>query len=244
MQQEIIKERIQDTADICINSGRAKFFGFLTPEEAVLADRILSRQSIRYGFFGGYEGAMRVVLGCFPDWWPEEEYPIQPLTAVFRKSDTVTHRDILGALMGLGLKRETVGDILTEEGRAVFFVLSEISDYVMNEFTKAGRVGLKTQKGFEAPLPDSGVLKEFSMTVASRRLDCVVSALANISRGRAAEKIEQGFVRLNSLTAVKPTKQINDGDIVAVRGSGKFIVESLCDRTRKDRLVLKYKKYI
>lgn len=244
MDTDLLKDRISDTANIAEKNNRPKFLGFLSPEEAVLADRVLQHRSVKYGFFGGFEGSNRVMLGCFPDWAEDVEYPITPITATFRKIDNISHRDVLGSLMALGLKRETVGDILIEQGRAVMFVTDETSGYVLTQIEKIGRVGVTLKIGFDLPLPQVGTLKEFTETISSERLDCVVSALAGISRGKASEKIEQSLVSINSVITEKVTRQVYNGDIISIRGSGRFVIDSLEDKTRKNRIVLKYKKYV
>ena len=244
METELLTARIGDTADICDNTMRPKFLGFLSPEQAVLATNILSKRNIKFSFFGGYDDAQRVVLGCFPDWAEEFSFPITAVTFSSRKTHALQHKDFLGSLMGLGIKRETVGDILVEEGRAVAFLLDEISDYVLNEVEKIGRTGVTLAVGYNKPLPQKGELKEFTQTVASLRLDCVVSAVADLSRNVADQKIKDGMVSVNSVTVQKSTKTVCDGDILTVRGSGKFIIASTTDRSRKDRIILKYKKYV
>jgi len=244
MQSELLKERIFDTADICEKTNRPKFLGFLSLEQAVYAEKLLEHRNIRYELFGGYEGATRVILGCFPDWVKEPDFPLSVLTAEFRKADTVTHRDVLGTLTGLGLKRETIGDILLEEGRAVIFLTEETEKFVLTQVEKIGRVGVKLKSGADYPLPRASEMAEFTDTISSTRLDCVVSAVAKVSRGKAAEIIGQGLVAVNSFACEKSTKTVAEGDVVAVRGSGKFIVISISDKTRKDRTVLKYKKYV
>lgn len=244
METELFKARIGDTADLSEKTGTPKFLGFLSREEAVLADRLLTNRAVKYGFGGGYEGAERVFLGCFPDWCEDEFYPITPITFSFRKADTLAHRDILGFLMSLGLKREAVGDILVEEGRAVAFLSEDISGFVISQTEKVGRTGVTVSEGFKEPLPRKGELSEFTVTVASDRLDCVVAALAGISRKAALEKISAGEVSLNSVICEKPTLSVNEGDALTVRKKGKFIVDSFGGRTKKDRVIINYKKYI
>lgn len=244
MESELFVARVGDTADICERTGRPKYMGFLSAEQCVLAYRLLSKRTVDFALFGGYDNAERQVLGCFPDWMGEKGFPVDAITFTYRKSDILHHKDFLGSLMALGIKRETVGDILTEEGRAVVFVLDEITDYILTEVGKIGRIGVTAQKGFSEPLPQKNSLKEFTETVASLRLDCVVSAIAGISRAVATEKINDGFVSVNSVTAQKNTKFVADGDIITVRGSGKFIIDTTSDRTKKDRIILKYKKYV
>ncbi|MBR6510365.1 MAG: hypothetical protein IKT38_07150 [Clostridia bacterium] len=244
MQSEIFPARIIDTLDICEKTNKPKFLGFLSAEEAVYAEKILENRKASYSFFGGYDEAERVLLGCFPEYITEQKFPITAITFSFRKEYSLTHRDFLGSLMALGIGRETVGDILVEPERAVAFVSDDITDYILNEVKKIGRVGVLVSIGASLPLPQKSSLAEFSCTVASGRLDCVVALLCNISRNEASQKIEFGLVSVNSVQTEKTTKQISSGDIITVRGKGKFIIESLCDKTRKNRIILKYKKYI
>lgn len=244
MDAELFKARIGDTADLCERTSTPKFLGFLTREEAILADKILNNRNIRYDFSGGYEDSERVFLGCFPDWCEDSFYPITALTFSYRKADTLAHRDVLGYLMSLGLKREAIGDILIEEGRAVAFLNDDVADFVLSQTEKVGRTGVKVTKGFVEPLPQRNELVEFSVTVASERLDCVVSALAGISRKTASEKIISGEVSINSVICEKVTAMVNEGDAVSIRKKGKFIIDSFGGKTKKDRVVINCKKYI
>jgi len=243
METELLIARINDTADICDRTGKPKHFGFLTCEQAVLARKLLEKRNVRFDFSGGYPQAERVMLGCFPDWMEDTFYPIEAITFKFRKSDTLGHRDVLGSLMSLGIVRESVGDILIEEGRAVVFAADEIADYIISQTEKIGRIGVTAQKGFCEPLPEKNTLADFSGTVSSERLDCVVAALAGVSRAEANRKIAEGAVGVNSVICEKSTKAVAEGDIITIRGKGKFIIDSVDDRTRKNRIILKYKKY-
>ena len=244
METEILKARINDTADICERTSRPKFLGFLSKEESVLADRLMQHRNTDYGFFGGYEDAERTLLGCFPEWDEEKQFPIVSITFTYRKTDKLSHRDFLGSLMGLGLTRESVGDILVGEGRAVAFLTEDICEFVISQTEKIGRTGVTVTKGHELPLPEKSEIREFDCTVASERLDCVVAAVCNLSRSLAAQKIAEGLVSVNSVVTEKTTKVLVSGDAVTVRGKGKFIIDSLDGKTRKNRIVLKYKKYV
>ena len=243
MESEILIARISDTLDISQKTSKPKFFGFLSREEAALTQKTLDNRNANYILFGGYEGAERVMLGCLPDWCDETNFPISAVTFSFRAVDELRHRDFLGALMALGITRECVGDILVENGRAVAFLKDEILPFVLNNVTKIGRVGVLVSQGFCEPLPISDKLLNASVTVSSLRLDCVVSAVACVSRNKANELIDMGFVAVNSLICEKATKQIAAGDVLSVRGKGKFIVTNTQNKTRKDRTVLEFKKY-
>ncbi len=244
MEEKVFCARVNDTAQICARTERPKFLGFLTESETAKAQEILKNSGVKYEFFGGFDGADRVMLCCKPDWCDEVRFPILPITASFRECDIISHRDILGALMGLGISRESVGDILIEKGRAVFFIAEDISDFVLSELNKAGRVGLRLKVGADEPLPQMSELKSFTETVASLRLDCVVAAILKISRAKAVSLLEEGLVSINSAACVKATRIISAGDKITVRGKGKFTVDSLEDKTKKGRTVLKYSKYV
>lgn len=244
MDSELLRARILDTVALCEKTFSAKFLGFLSEEEVSFAESVLKNKKVKYSFYGGYKDATRRYLACFCDYLNEDDFPVTQVNFTFRKSETLTHRDVLGALMGLGLKREKVGDILIEEGRAVCFVSLDVADYVVSQIEKIGRTGVKSQIGFTNSLPKGAKLENFSQTVASSRIDAVVAALANTSRNLSLEKIAAGLVSLNSQEVSKPTKSVAAGDVVTIRGKGKFFIESISDITKKNRIVLKYKKYV
>lgn len=244
MESELLAARINDVANTAYKSDSFKFLGFLRLEEKAFAQTLLSKRNIKFSFFGGYPEAERVLLCVLPEWADDIPFPITPLTFTYRKSDVLTHRDFLGAILALGIKRETIGDILIADGYAVAFVLVDIADYIVSQINKVGKVGVEVKIGYDAPLPTLQRLEEFSTTVSSERLDCVVSALCGISRSQALLKIESGLVTINSQESLKPTKQVVASDAISIRGKGKFIISSLADKTRKNRIILKYKKYV
>lgn len=244
MDEKVFDARVEDTFRQCVNTDKPKFLGFLTESETGKAEAILKGLGGKFSFFGGFPEADRVMLCCKPYWCDEAEFPIVPVTATFRNQDSLTHRDILGALMGLGIKREAVGDILIEEGRAVFFLAEEISGFVLNELAKAGRVGIKLKVGADFPLPEMSKLMSFRETVSSCRLDCIVSAIANCSRNKAAELIADGLVSVNSILCGKVTKTVASGDKITVRGKGKFNIVSCDALSKKGRTILEYSKYM
>ena len=243
MESEILIARINDTYDISQKTLKPKYFGFLRREEAVLAQRTLDNRGADYTLFGGYDGAERVMLGCLPDWCSDADFPITAVTFSYREADELRHRDFLGSLTALGITRESIGDILVESGRAVVFLKNEVLPFVLSNIEKIGRVGVKSKLGYDAPLPQADCLKEASVTVSSLRLDCVVSAVCGVSRNKANELIDVGFVTVNSVVCEKATKQVCDGDAISVRGKGKFIVGNTLLKTKKDRTVLEFKKY-
>ncbi len=243
MDSKLLLARVQDTLDAALRSGKPRFLGFLSNEELVLATRFLDNQNARYLINGGFETAERTFICCLPDWADETDFPITAVTFTFRKNDILRHRDFLGSLMALGIKREAVGDILIESGRSVVFLTEEICDFVLKNISKIGKVGVIAKNGFELPLPQKDDLLEKTVTISSCRLDCVVSAVAGISRNTATEFINNGFVCVNSVVCEKVTKQVLENDILSVRTKGKFQISSLAEKTKKQRIILVYKTY-
>ena len=129
-----------------------------------------------------------------------------------------------------------MGDILIEEGRAVAFVSDDVKEYILNQVEKIGRVGVNMTEGCSFPLPEGDRLEEFTATAASDRIDCIAATLCGL--------IAAGLITVNSVSVSKPTKSIAAGDVISVRGKGRYIAVSLDGRTKKDRIIIKYKKYI
>ncbi len=245
MDLSVLRDRARDAVLIAEKTCAPHFIGFLTAEERALLLKEAGGENI--SFFGGYEDAERVFFAALPDWCQKDNneiFPIVPLTLSFKEDYALAHRDFLGTLMSLGIKRECVGDILIEKGRAVVFLSRDIAEFVMLNLTKVGGVGIVAKKGFEVPLPGLGTLCDFSDTVASLRLDCVVSALAKVSRGEACRMIETGLITVNSLPQEKITKTVSKNDKITLRGRGKFIIDDVSGVSKKGRVILKYKKYV
>ena len=243
METGIISARVQDMVRRVDTQSIPVFWGFLRPEEAAEVKAILGTTAAR--FYGGYDGAERTYV-CFYPYWADEEslnFPITAVTFRYRECDKLSHKDFLGSLMALGIKRETVGDILIGTGRAVVFLSHDIAPYVLTQISTVGRIGVTLTEGYEGTLPGISAKTEQTYTVASLRLDCVVAALAGVSRSRAEEIIGDNRVIINSITAVKPTKAVAAGDVISIRLIGKFDIISADTKTKKGRTVLITKKY-
>lgn len=246
LQAGIIKRRVEDLAGQCLKNDTCRFLGFLDSAQMLEAKRAVEKTGIKHRFFAGHAEGERMVLGLFPDWCDPEDrlFPIIPITAVFREGEKLSHRDFLGSLMSLGISRETVGDILPDDGFAVFFVLKDVAPYILSQLDKIGGTGIKLVEGLPFGLPAGKGFLEISKTVASQRLDCVVAALCNTGRSKACQLIETGLVSVNSLLAEKLTKMVGNGDKISIRGKGKYIIDSIQDRSRKGRIILKARKYL
>ena len=167
------------------------------------------------------------------------------MRATFFDGDTPTHRDFLGALMGAGIARETIGDICVSKGSCDFFVTQEIAPYILQNFTGAGRTKVHLER---IPLADVSVpeseTKEIRDTVASVRLDSVISSGFRIGRSAAAQYVSAGKVAIDGLPCEKPDKQLDEGVKISVRGLGKIKLRAINGKTKKDRVSIIIDRYI
>ncbi len=200
--------------------------------------------------FGGFPDAERKMLVYLPDYLDEnalyeEDSPIVCLRASFYEGDTPSHRDFLGALMGAGIARETVGDICVGKGYCDFFVVSEIAPYIEQNFLSAGRTKLRLQR---IPLTEASVpqpeTKEIRDTVSSLRLDSVIASGFRIGRSAAAGYITAGKVAIDGLPCEKPDKAVPEGAKISVRGLGKIQLINVGGQTRKGRISITINRYV
>ena len=237
---------LEDAAELCQRRNRPVFTGFLTESEQSAAESAMKRLHANYLLWGGFEEAERRMLGVFPpyDEPVAELFPIDGVTVSHREADRLDHRSVLGTLMAQGIERDCVGDILIESGRSVFFCRNTVTRALLSDISKIGGVGVRLSCGFSEPLPAPHSFKAVSATVASARLDCVTAALAGVGRGRAEELIIAGEVMINSVICKKVSQNVNEGDRLTVRGTGKFIIDDLGNVTRKGRRILSARKYV
>lgn len=200
--------------------------------------------------FGGYADAERQMLVYLPEYLDdsslyEEDAPLVCLRATFFEGDSPSHRDFLGALMGAGIARETVGDICVGKGSCDFFVTGEIAPYILQNFSSAGRTRLHLQaiplKDVQVPEPE---VKQIKDTLASLRLDSVISSGFRIGRSLAADYVNAGRCAINGLPCQKPDKGIAEGDKISVRGLGKIRLTTVNGETKKGRISVVIDRYV
>ena len=228
-----------------INTGLRKNImvntSFLSPRELEMA-RFLFGDLEGLHRFGGFSGAERKMLVYLPEYLDEsalydEDSPLVCLRATFYEGDNPNHRDFLGALMGAGIARETVGDICVGQSSCDFFVTTEIAPYLLQNFTGAGRTKLHLE---QIPLSEVSVpepeTKEIRDTLASLRLDSVISAGFRIGRTAAAQYVTSGRAAIDGLPCEKPDKAVEEGAKISVRGLGKISLRAINGQTKKGRI--------
>ena len=222
---------------------------FLSPRELEMARYLFGQLEGLYAF-GGYPEAERKMLVFLPDYLEEsalmeEDSPVVCLRCTFYLEDSLSHRDFLGALMGAGIGRETVGDICVDKGSCDFFVTAEIAPYILQNFTSAGRtrVHIRQIPLTEASIPTPEV-KEIKDTLASLRLDSVISSGFRIGRSLACQYIQTGKAAVDGLPCEKPDKPVAEGMKISVRGLGKIQLAAVGRKTKKDRISVVIHRYV
>ena len=200
--------------------------------------------------FGGYPDAERKMLVYLPDYLGEDalfydDGPVACLRATYFEGDSLTHRDFLGALMGAGVARETVGDICVGRGSCDFFVTREIAPYLVQNFDSAGRTRFRIA---EIPLAEASIpepeVKEIKDTLASCRLDALISSGFRIGRSLASDYVNAGKAAINGLPCTKSDKTVSEGDKVSVRGLGKLRLAQVNGQTKKGRISVVIHRYV
>ena len=191
--------------------------------------------------YGGYEGAERV-MACFgePDRYPFKCLCVSPKDMKF--ADKFTHRDILGAILNLGIKRQTTGDIIIRENRAYVFVCDTVCDLIINELHRVKRTAVVCAVS-ELPDGAAAVTEDKKATVSSLRADCVVSAVFGLSRSGAKDMFLSGLIFIRGKECGDPSYELKENDVVSVRGRGKFRYCGQDGVTGKGRLRISCKLY-
>ena len=222
---------------------------FLSPRELEMTRFLFGDEPGLYPF-GGYADAERKMLIWLPEYLDEsalydEDSPMVCLRATFWDGDTPSHRDFLGALMGAGIARETVGDICVGKESCDFFVTAEIAPYILQNFLSAGRtkVHLETIPLSQVQIAEPEV-KEIRDTVASLRLDSILATGFRIGRSLAAQYITAGKVAIDGLPCEKPDKTVSEGMKISVRGLGKIKIHAVNGQTKKGRISVVIHQYI
>ena len=251
--------------DLCgrVGGGELAITAFLSPRELAYSERYLRQKGADFRFFGGYDGAERRRVYILPDYMSDafeggcvdtvlSEYgysteitPLRILGSGYRK---LSHRDFLGSLLGLGIERSVVGDIVLlgdEEREALVFCDSAISEYIFSQLVAVANDKVRVSRADtgDIQIPDRKT-QPIRDTVASPRLDAVVAALCNLSRERARAAVVSGLVEIDFESEERPDRTLSAGTTVSVRGFGRYRVTALSDKTKKGRYRLEAEKYV
>lgn len=238
--------QIIDKANSCIKNYDVKCSDFLNPYEVKNAIDILnSERDLKYTVDGGYEEAERSVISIYPFYMEYEDIEKQirflQIEGNF-KFKTISHKDYLGSLMNLGIKREKVGDIIIHENFCQVIVSADICDFIIMNLEKVSRNNVKVKEiSKNEIIYNPPNYKEISFTITSSRLDCVISGLYNISRQESMKFINGEKVQVNYEKIKSPSKEVRDDSLISVRGKGRAKITSIGELTKKGKIKIKAK---
>ena len=222
---------------------------FLSPRELELSRFLFGAPEGLYEF-GGYGDAERKMLVYLPDYLEEsaltgEDSPVVCLRAAFYQGDSPSHRDFLGALIGAGISRENIGDICVGSDSCDFFVTQGVVSFLLPSFTGAGRTHVQlTQIPLAAVQVPEPEIREIRDTLASLRLDSVISSGFRIGRSLASQYVTAGKAAIDGLPCEKPDKPVSEGAKISVRGLGKIRLAKINGTTKKDRISVVIHQYV
>lgn len=251
-EERLLIAKVNDKLKFSISKNKITNTDFLNITEIGIIKKYLLEEKItNYFFYGGKEDADRSILIFYPEKLNEEmakknlDNILQIIRIKLPMDVKFEHREYLSGIMKLGIKRKKFGDILVVQNGADIIVLKEIAEYLKNslqELTRFRKARIELVSINELEISETK-FENLSIIVSSVRLDNFVSELAKCSRTRGIEIIEEGRVFINSILQDKPSKKVNEGDIITIRGKGKFIFDGIERTTKTDRILLNIRKY-
>ena len=252
-EERILLGRVLDKLELAQSRGVPAHTLFLSPgEQASVTDLLNAWGRPRSLFWGGYPGSERNIC-LFPADWQEDEDllagadgPVSAVQARFPAEASLTHRDILGALMGLGLTREVLGDILLPQpGVCQVVALTEAVPILLSQWESAGRYKVSLSEiSLDQLAPKPAQMRTIRDTVATLRLDAVTAAGFSLSRAKAAALVASGKVSLNHRECLKADRPVAEGDVLTCRGLGRCVVKEVPGQSKKGRTMVVLDRYV
>ncbi|MTI47755.1 RNA-binding protein [Sporosalibacterium faouarense] len=232
--------KVLDKLEQVIRNHTIEYTDFLDPYQRKLCYSFLNRiHDISYHEEGGYHDAERKSIILFPDYREMRDIN-NPISAVrvdgkFKFTD-LNHRDYLGAIMALGVKREKIGDILIHQDFGQIVLHDEILDYIKYNLESIGKESVEIKEIELCDVIKGDVdYKEISSTVSSLRLDAVISSAYNMSRSSSSSYINKSRVKVNWQPIDQVSFEVNEGDMISIKGFGRMVLHRVKGTTRKGR---------
>ena len=254
IEEKLLLAKINDKITISKTRNKIQNTEFLTPYQKETIKKDLAKQKIQnYIFFGGYEGAEGEALIIYPEKLGLDlakrnlKNILKAIKIKLPKElkSTYTHRDYLGSCMKTGLNRDRIGDIIVHEDKAYIIVLKENAEYIVDflkNLTRFSKSEITIIDCDEIELKPQE-FEEIKITIPSMRLDSIVSETIKYSRNKAEELITEEKVYVNAKLETKSSKTLKEGDILAIRGKGKYIIAELMGSNKKGKTIALIKKY-
>ncbi|WHY88012.1 RNA-binding protein [Neobacillus novalis] len=217
-----------------------KLTDFLDPREQHILKMLIGENGdVSYQLFGGSHDLERKRAFIYPDYLTAngDDFQISLFEIHYpTKFVTIEHRQVLGTLMSLGLKRGKFGDILIKDERIQFFAAKEVNEYVKNNLESIGRAGVKlVETSSGEAISAKELWLENDLTVSSLRLDTVISGIYHLSRQKSQTFIQQGLVKVNWTLTENPAFSCEIGDMISVRGHGRAKMIAIDGKTKKEK---------
>lgn len=252
-EKQLLASVIQDKIKECTSRGTVTYTRFLDVYEQSDAVRLLkNRRDAGYILWGGFEDSERKIIIFSPDpgFFAENAVnqpgvsPIVQLRVTKDRFSSLSHRDYLGALMGLGIRREMTGDIVLTADGCLMYVLEKSAPFICQNLTCVGRGTVRAEICSDfSEIQGKDDFREKQCFVPSMRADAVVAEAFGISRGTAAEIIKRGEVFINAFPVCKPDSRIKGNTKIVIHGRGRVLVGDDIQLTRKNRYTFKVKIY-
>lgn len=248
-EENTLKRHLVDLAARAESGGYYVYSEFLTlADQALLAP--LAKEGVigDYTLYGGYEGAQRQLCGFgsedafgYPPDFPAIWIAMTPVSQKF--ADALTHRDFLGSLMGLGIRREVLGDILVHENVGYLFALENMAGYISEHLRKVRHTDVCCTLVASPPVETVALPDEAIFVVAGERLDAFVASVYRLSRSQSASLIEKGLVAIDGRVTEKGSVAPCEGAVISVRGYGRFLYCGVVGDTRRGKLRIAARVY-
>ena len=240
-QEDFLQKRFLELADRSYRENRFTFTGFLGVGELASFYMVERQIPVSCELSGGTEAAERVMVrfGSTEELGYEEDFPIaflevKPLMAKF--ADALSHRDVLGAVMNLGIERDVVGDIYVNESKAYIICCSTIVEYIAENLPRIKHTSVTCKQVTDLPEMAAGVPKELSIAVASERIDGIVAKTFSLSRNEVNELFRAKRVFLNGRLCENNSRMMKKDETVTVRGYGRVTFREITGESRKGKL--------
>lgn len=245
---DALASRLLDLAENATKSRKYKVSDFLDPHGESIAQTVAAHFSnLKVDFNGGFNNSERVRAAFYhEDYMGTVLYDIVAIAVKWDKRFySLSHRDVLGAIMGVGCERDVLGDIIFTDDGAQFVVTSTIADFFLNNLTQIGSANVSTEKiALEELQQKEEQVKEVKATVSALRLDAVAAAGYGVSRSRMADEIKAQRVKVNFKEAKNAAQTVNVGDIISFRQRGRLEVAEINGLTKKGRTSVLLRRYI
>lgn len=256
-EDKLLVSRVLDKLEFVQKKNSIETTDFLDMHQKTVAEKVLKSQKItNYICYGGYSNAERVMIIIYPekleDVFNNNQYDFNNIVRVIRvilpneMKGKYSHRDYLGAVIKVGLKREKVGDIIVNLDEADLIVSKDISKYIVDSFKELTRFSKSDiyEESIEKLNITEPKTEVLNIIIPSMRMDSIVSELIRTSRSKALEIINAERVFVNSEVITKNSKMLKENDMITVRGKGRFKIIKILNSTKKGNLVLEVEKYV